>query len=244
MNEFYTGTWKKIDDSTFKIIDNSTKEEYEYTYNKANDTLKSKQENTVCILNRTEPIVGIWSGTSSEKTGNGNSTMLIKPNGTGLANISHDKDGTVDIYKLTWKKNTNGTFTLAIVDGHNRTYTVAADGKTMKSDDNRTFTKKFLDESFLVENTGLWYNKENNHIASFNADGTGFFNHGIYGVAHFTWKYGDNDNTVKVTYIDGEDIKGKVYTWTYNPEKKEFTDGEGAKFIRTTESVKGKVTYH
>jgi len=207
-------------------------------YDAAKGTITQSGKN---VYTRLDPIVGIWSGNSALKNGTA-VTNIFKPDGTGIT-VTVFENSSVAHVKLTWKKNTDGTYAVDFNNETKQIYTVASDGKTLKTDDGRTKTKQFLDTTFLVSVTGPWYNKEKNALTVFNADGTGFIK--SQSIFPFTWKLTDIGKFT-VTYtdgigVDGTSLKGKTFEWTYDRDNNVFSSSTGTKYIRPNGEIEGKI---
>lgn len=237
-------TWKKTGENTY-LISSGNGNSYETVYDPVKDTITtSGSRNGPTTYTRLDPIVGIWSGVSSAATGNGDATTIIRKDGTGVLAIADADTGAVEISSLSWTKNADGTYDVLSSNGIRRTYAVDAAGKTLTTEDGRTKTKEFLDSSFLVSVTGLWYNKDKERAMVFNADGTGYRNDRM-GVSPFTWKMGEAGKFT-VAYVDGTDedgssLKGKTAGWTYDRENDAIIPPSGMKYTHPTGSIEGMI---
>lgn len=234
--------WTKEGDNTYTFT-NSNNDNYKFEFNKEADTLISS--NYGRTYTRLDPIVGIWTGKSSQNTGGGNNSTIIKSDGTGIDTIAFD-DGTVDVYNLTWNMNSDKNYEVTLDNGMKRTYKISEDGKSLTTDDGRSKTKCFADSYFLVSVVGAWYCPEKNYSVVYNADGTGFGNYNGKKAYSFTWEI--SKNGVEVTCKDGvdkngNDVTGKTFTWTYNREDNSLSSSSGTKYIRPTSSIPGLITF-
>jgi len=259
-NEFVNFTWTIPEFGKFKLTyldgDNKGKESI-WTYDREKDTFTTGNLVKNVVLVRptenvngltitkftTEPIVGIWTGDSIDKNGT-IANNIINADGTGVTITSY-ADGTAKVSKMTWKKNTDGTYAFDYSNGTKRVFTVDSTGKTLKTDDGRTKTKQFLDTASEASIVGGWYSKDNNTLAVFNADDTGFLNY-QKSILPFTWKVKDNGN-IEVTYTggtweDGTSIKGKVTVWSFDRNNNVLTSSYDTKYTRPTESIKDRIT--
>jgi len=190
----------------------------------------------------TEPIVGIWF--CENNTDNGKETDIMLADGTGHWFIS-SPDGTVSVGECTWTKNDEDTYLIKWSDDEIVSKWMLNSAKdTITSSTGSIFMKKTNKE---VQNIlGPWYNKDNEIVMIFNADGTGI-GKSKNGVISFTWKL--NNSKICVTYTDGtanngSSLKGKTFEWTYDRENNVFISQNGDKHIRPTETIKDRITFN
>jgi len=226
----FNETWEKIGDHKFGIKNLNTGTTYQYEYNPVTDTIQEISDDPVGIFSRIDPIVGIWAGPA--KSTDGIATSVILTTGGGFS-FGVYNDGTVDITGLTWKKNEDGTYAIAYNNGDTRTYTLSQDKKTLTTDDGRT-KKRYFDETPSIAGViGAWYNKDKNEAILLNGNGTGVFK-GKDSISKFNWKMNDIG---KFTFTTTD---GKEYQITFDFATNTFTNSDGIKFIRPTETMESR----
>ena len=232
-------TWKKTGENTYQVTGSSGRI-YEEVYDPVACTLT---EDGTTVYTRLDPIVGIWHGQTASGDG-GEISTIIKSDGTGVGTVSYD-NGTSEVSRLTWKKNSDGTYVVAYSTGYTATYTVDSAGTRIVSSSGSIKEKAFLDSTFLMSIVGAWYNQDKDASYVFNADGTGFgFANG--GMMPFTWNLKELGE-FELAYTDeagsvDSDLVGKTFVWTYDRKNNVFTSSAGTKYIRPAESVKDKIT--